>query len=148
MQFLKMIVAIGFLLLLINPCFSSNEEYISKDLHQATLFSQNVLNMDRDTSVFLHSLSVLRAENAGAEVVHFMEYQLDEIVCAAGQFIDEMSPSQKKSTLKFLREIKEYRTKYPRQRNVRIDPTKFSKYFEPFNKSYADRADKILAALN
>ena len=148
MTFLKMIAPIGILLLLTNPCFSSNKEYISKQLHQQTLFNHSVLNMARDTSVFLHSLGVLRQENAGVEVVNFMEYQLDEIVCAAEKFTDKMNPPQKKLTLKFLNEIKEYRTKYPRQKNIQIDPTKFSNYFEPFNNSYAERADKTLGALN
>ncbi len=148
MTFLKIIAPIGILLLLVNPCFSSSEKYISKELHRQALFNHSVLNMARDTSVFLYSLDILRQENAGAEVVNFMEYQLDGIVCAAEERMEKMNPYQKELTLKFIKEIKKYRAIYPRQSNIRIDPTKFSKYFEPFNKSYAERADNFFGSLN
>lgn len=142
MAFQKIFISVSILLLLANPGFSSNKEYISKEQYRQTLFNHSILNMARDASVFLHSLKVLRQENAGAEVVNFMEYQLDEIVCATEKFESKMNPTQKKITKNFLYEIKEYRAKYPRQKHVEIDPTKFSKYFEPFNKTYADHADK------
>jgi len=148
MAFVKSIAVLILLLLVATPCFSSSEELITREQHNQTLFNFNILNMDRDTSVFLHSLRVLRQENAGTEVANFMEYQLDEIVCAADKFMGEMNPYQKKLTLKFLKNIKEYRAKYPRSKIIRVDPTKFSNYFEPFNESYAERADRILATLN
>jgi len=148
MVFIKSIAVLILLLLAANPCFSSSEELITKEQHNQTLFNFNILNMDRDASVFLHSLKVLRQEIAGTEVANFMEYQLDEIVCAADKFMEEMNPHQKKLTLNFLKDIKEYRAKYPRSKNIRVDPTKFSNHFEPFNESYAERADRILATLN
>ena len=148
MTFLKMLAPITILLLLANPCFSSNEEAISRELHRQTLFNQTVLTLDRDSSVFLYSLSVLKKECAGEEVVNFMEYKLDEIVCAADKFMNKMNPLQQKIAVRFLNEIKEYRAKHPRQEGSQIDPTKFSEYFEPFNKTFARRADKILGSLN
>lgn len=147
MAFHKILAAIGILLFLTNPCFSSDDEYVSKEHYQQIIFNHSILNIARDSSVFLHSLKTLRPENAGEEVANFMEYQLDEIVCAIEKFDNKMNPSQKKLTQNVLSEIKKYRAEYPRNKPIEIDPTKFSKYFGPFDKTYAERAEKILAAV-
>lgn len=47
----------------------------------------------------------------------------------------------------FLHEIKGYRSKNPRVFGTVVDPQKFSKYYEPYNAAYAQRADEILAGL-
>lgn len=145
MAFQKILTSIGILLFLTNPCFSSDDEYVSKELYQQTIFNHSILNIARDSSVFLHSLKILRQENAGAEVANFMEYQLDEIVCAIEKFDNKMNPSHKKLTQNVLSDIKKYRAEYPRNKPIEIDPTKFSKYFGPFDKTYAERAGEILA---
>jgi hypothetical protein len=139
----KTIIVASFLLIVSLPAFAASSQEAAQD--QKT-FNHNVLSMDRDASVFLHSLALLKAEN-GKDVQNFMEYKLDEIVCAAWEMQEKMNPSQKKQTMAFLQEIKAYRAKNPRVAGMTVDPQKFSEYYEPFNSSYAQRADEILAGL-
>jgi hypothetical protein len=102
--------------------------------------------MERDASMFLHSLVLMKAGN-GVDVQNFMEHKIDEIVCAAWEQQEKMTPGQKKRVMTFLQEIKAYRAKHPRVAGTVVDPEQFSKYFMPFDASYAQRADTILASL-
>lgn len=143
---LKLLATIALLLFLWTPCYSKDQKSFSQHQLAQVKFNYNVLMMARDSSIYLHSLRLLK-NGGSAEVANFMEYQLDEIVCSAWKFMGEMNPSQKKLTMGFLHEIKQHRAQHPRPEDMRVDPTKFSKYFEPFNASYAVRADKILQDL-
>ena len=139
MKFQKIILVASFLLLANSPAFAASD-------NEALKFNLNFLNIDRDSAMFLNSL-VLLNENDGKEVKKFMEYKLDEIVCATWELQEKMNPGQKKRAMAFLQEIKAYRSKNPRVAGTTIDPQKFYEYYEPFNSSYALRADKILASL-
>jgi hypothetical protein len=116
------------------------------NLQKQTKINNNVLYMDRDAAMFLHSLVLMKAGD-GMGVQNFMEYKLDEIVCAAWEQLDELNPGQKKWTMEFLQEIKAYRAKNPRDGGTIVDPQKFYKNFEPYSASFSQRADEILAKL-
>jgi len=143
MKVLRVVVAVCCLLIMSNPSYSAGKESYTKQEFEKIRFTQQVLILDRDSSVFLHSLNLIKSGNSH-ELEKFMEYQLDEIIIAAWKFKKEMSPKQEKRTMDFLQEIKEYRTKYPRDKTMKVDPTKFTNFFGPFDDSYAERADKIL----
>lgn len=139
----KAIVIASILLLSSLPTFASSGQ---DDLKKQTQLSSNVLYMDRDAATFLHSLVLMKNGNSMG-VQNFMEYKLDEIVCAAWQQLEEMNPGQKKRTMAFLHEIKAYRAENPRAAGTVVDPEQFSKYFMPFDPGCAQRADAILAGL-
>ena len=139
----KAIVIASILLLSSLPAFASSGR---DDLKKQTQLSSNVLYMDRDAAMFLHSLALMKSGDVMG-VQKFMEYKLDEIVCAAWEQLDEMNPGQKKRTMAFLQEIKAYRAENPRVAGTIVDPEQFSKFFMPFDPSCAQRADAILAGL-
>lgn len=143
MTFQKIIVFVSVFLCTSLPVFAADSR--SDTIHQVK-FNLGVLDMRHDASVFLHSLALIR-DNDSEEVLNFLEYKLDIIVCEASEMRAGMNPTQEKWTKEFLRQIKEYRQKNPRAVGMVIDPQKFSKDYEPFNASYAQRADEILASL-
>jgi hypothetical protein len=139
MTFLKIFLAASFLLIVNLPAFAGTDT-------EALKFNMGFLHMDEDASEYLHSLALLN-ENDAQEVKRFMEYKLDVIVCEAWENQEKMNPSQKKRAMAFLQGIKAYRTNNPRVAGTIADLQKFSKYHEPFDPSYAQRADAILAIL-
>jgi hypothetical protein len=129
-------------------CFSADGEItFTKEALRERNLNINFLTMDRDSSVFLHSLSLLNSGNS-QDVANYMEYQLDEIIIAAWTFKDEFTEKRQMQTIDFLRQIKVYRELHPRDPSTQIDPTEFSKYFGEFDPSYAERADNILESIN
>jgi len=148
MTYLKILATICVILAIGNPCFSADQNIsFTKDEFRKMNLNKNVLTMDRDSSIFLHSLAMLKSGN-GHEVEEFMEYQLDEIVIAAWKFKEEMNKKQQDRIMNFLHSIKSYRKEHPRDPNRKIDPTVFSQYFAEFDETYAERADKILGSIN
>jgi hypothetical protein len=139
MTFQKIILAASFLLIVSLPASATSDK-------EALQFNLGFLHMDEDASEYLHSLALLN-ENDEQEVKRFMEYKLDVIVCEAWENLEKMNPSQKKRAMAFLQGIKAYRAKNPRIAGTIVDVQKFSKYHEPFDSSYAQRADAILAKL-
>jgi hypothetical protein len=139
----KAIVIASVLLISSLPAFAASEQ---DDLRKQAQLNGNVLYMERDASMFLHSLVLMKAGD-GMDVQNFMEHKIDEIVCAAWEQQDKMTPGQKKRVMAFLQEIKAYRAKNPRVAGTVVDPEKFSKYFMPFDATAAQRADATLAGL-
>lgn len=147
-MYMKILLAVCVILVIGNPCFSADKNIsFTKDEFRKMKLNKDVLTMDRDSSVFLHSLALLKSGNSH-EVEKFMEYQLDEIIIAAWKFKKEMNEKQQGKIMNFLHSIKSYRQEHPRNPNRKVDPTVFSQYFVEFDESYAERADKILDGLN
>jgi len=147
MAYAKALVVFFFLVAFVSPCYSSEETItLTRDQYRRLMLSQNLFLMDRDSSLFLYSLGLLKSGNS-QEVANFMDYQLDEIIVAAWKFKDELSEKQQEKIDKFLHDIKAYRQEHPRDPDAQVDPTLFSKYYIEFDKTYAERADKILESI-
>jgi len=143
----KALAVFFFLVAFASPCYSSEETItLTKEQYRQLQFNQNFFLMARDGSVFLHSLVLLKSGNS-QEVENFMDYQLDEIIIAAWKFKGELSEKQQEKIDKFLHDIKAYRQQHPRDQDTQVDPTLFSEYYIEFDKTYAERADKILESI-
>lgn len=143
MSSIKIITVAAFLLVVNLPAFADDTQ---PNLVSQVKFNISVLEANSDASMFLHSISLMN-DGGVIDVKNFMEYRLDEFVCASWKNLEKMNQAQKKWTTDALHKIKEHREANPRVASTVIDTQKFYQYFEPYNASYAQCADDILAGL-
>ena len=103
-----------------------------------------LLARDRDAATFIHALTLLQ-EGKQQELIKFLNYQLDAISCAAWSKKEQMQTREITITRRYLQKIKEFRQTYPRPDYLDLQPERFSPYYGPLNRSYAQCADQILA---
>jgi len=143
MPLIKIITAAAFLLIVNLPAFADDSQ---PNLVSQVKFNISVLEANSDASMFLRSISLMNDGDVN-DVKNFMEYRLDEFVCASWENLEKMNQAQKKWTTDALHKIKKHRETNPRVAGTVVDPEQFSKYLMPFDPSYAQRADEILASL-
>lgn len=139
----KTIVIVSVLLFSCLPTFADDSQ---PSLVSQVKFNIGVIESNSDASMFLHSISLINDGDV-TDVKNFMEYRLDEFVCASWENLEKMNQVQKKWTTEALHKIKKHRETNPRVVGTVVDPEQFYKYFMQFDPSYAQRADEILAKL-
>ncbi len=113
-------------------------------LIEQVLTHRALLVRDRDAATFIHALTLLQ-KGKQQELIKFLNYQLDAISCAAWSKKELMQTREITITRRYLQKIKEFRQTYPRPDYLDLQPERFSPYYGPLNRSYAQCADQILA---
>jgi len=132
------------LTILLCACLPTHASESNDELVKRVRFNDALARLHVDATALLHA-AVLLENGDSAKVQAFLDYKLDEIVCMAWKSLPEMNPKQKIATITYLHDIKLYRQEHPRGEAMTIDPEFFSTLAAPYNATYAQRADEILA---
>ena len=124
-----------------------NAAEVSSDNGSKRQLNLSVLDMDRDASIFIESLSLIE-KNETKIIAEFFEYRLAEIVCASWDKLGTMNPSQKKITTEMLANIKKHMGERKFMVSNNLNTSRFSTYLAPYDGEFISRANSIMSSID